>query len=53
MKNRSASWVVNEATEVPTGYSEHEMHPALRRTNEIIAGGAELGKRLRDWKAMR
>ena len=46
-----ASWIVNAATGLPTDYGEHEMHPALRRSTEIITSGSELVRRLSAWKA--
>lgn len=37
-----ASWVVNDDTGQPTGYTSDEMHPDLRRTANIIRSGDAL-----------
>ncbi len=48
-----ASWVVGANTGLPTDYREHEIHPALRRTAEIITRGGELKDRLSAWRIAR
>jgi len=45
-----ASWVVNANTKLPTGYAPAEMHPALRRTQDVIESGSELRQRMARWK---
>lgn len=40
-----ASWVVNSATGMPSGYSPALLHPALR-TTDIIRTGSELKRRM-------
>jgi hypothetical protein len=47
--NRShlASWVVSVNNGEPTGYAEHEKHPDLHTTSEIIQSGDELVRRMR------
>lgn len=41
------SWIVNQKTMLPTGYSDAECHPELRRSTFVIRTGDEL----RDWMA--
>ena len=41
-----ASWVVNAATEEPTGYAEHEKHTDLYRTSAVIKTGEDLRRRM-------
>ena len=41
------SWIVNQKTLVPTGYTEEERHPALTTKSFVIRTGAEL----RSWMA--
>jgi len=36
------SWVVNEETGLPTGYSEMRMHSSLTERSHVIASGEEL-----------
>ena len=48
-----ASWVVSAATGMPTDYAKDEMHPALFRERELISSGAELMRRLKEWRAVR
>jgi hypothetical protein len=47
-----ASWVVNEATGEPTGYAEHQKHPELHLTAEIIRDGDELIRRIKREKPL-
>lgn len=42
-----ASWVVNDDTGQPTGYTADEKHPELRRTAHIIRAGDALDALLR------
>jgi hypothetical protein len=51
--SEEASWVVSAWSGLPTDYSEEEMHPALRRSREIITAGYDLKKRLSAWKTER
>jgi hypothetical protein len=39
------SWIVNQKSLRPTGYSENECHPDLLRKSFVLMSGAEL----RDW----
>ena len=39
------SWIVNQKSLRPTGYSENECHPALLRKAFVLMSGAEI----RDW----
>lgn len=41
------SWVVNEKTGGPTGYSASQKHPDLYVNSEIITSGSELIRRMR------
>jgi len=50
---REASWIVSAEDGLPTDYDDEEMHPALRRTNEIITTGADLTSRLAKWRIAR
>lgn len=52
-RNAEASWIVNAATGLPTGYSQDETHPALLHTGDIITSGIALTLRLASWKASR
>ena len=36
------SWIVNQETELPTGYSEENMHPDLRSKPRVIKTGQQL-----------
>jgi hypothetical protein len=45
-----ASWVVNAATGLPTGYQRSEMHPALNHRAEVLHTGEQLRRRLQRWK---
>lgn len=36
------SWIVRVATDLPTGYSDREMHPELRTHPHVIAAAADL-----------
>src|SRR4051812_36758171 len=47
------SWIVNGETGLPTDYSQSEIHPSLRRRNEIIDSGTGLVMRMTAWKAKR
>jgi alkylated DNA nucleotide flippase Atl1 len=47
-----ASWIVNAQNGLPNGYSQHEMHAALPRS-EIITFGTALAMRIAAWKAKR
>lgn len=42
------SWVVNQETSLPTGYSDDEMHPDLQSNPNVLKGGAELDAWLRE-----
>lgn len=42
------SWVVNQATELPTGYEPDEMHPELRSNSNILRAGVDLEAWLRE-----
>jgi hypothetical protein len=48
LRNRRYSWVVNANTHLPTGYSEEQMHPALRESEEVINSSSELDEWLRN-----
>jgi hypothetical protein len=48
-----ASWIVSAETGLPTDYSQGEMHPSLRRRDEIIDSGTGLVMRMTAWKATR
>jgi len=52
-RSPEASWVVNAETGMPTGYEAHERHPALLSNPDIISSGAELERRLAQWKSNR
>ena len=52
-RTAEASWIVNASTGLPTDYSQHEMHPALLRSSDIITSGIALTLRLTAWKAKR
>ena len=41
------SWIVNQKTLLPTGYTEAEYHPALRAKKFVLM----TGEQLRDWMA--
>jgi hypothetical protein len=45
------SWIVSAGTGLPTGYSEDDLHPSLRRRDEIIHTGTELIMRMTAWKS--
>lgn len=45
------SWVVNQETGLPTGYSEEEMHPELRSSTEALRRPEELEAWLRDTRS--
>jgi hypothetical protein len=36
------SWVVNQETDLPTGYSAEEIHPSLKEHRQIISSSAQL-----------
>jgi hypothetical protein len=42
-----ASWVVNDATGEPTGYAQHQKHPELHHTPDIIRTGEDLVRRMK------
>jgi hypothetical protein len=42
------SWVVNQDTHLPTGYTEEQMHPALQSRDEVIRDPDELAHWLRN-----
>jgi len=42
-----ASWVMNDSTGDPTGYTEHQKHPDLYSTEEIIRSGDDLIRRMK------
>jgi hypothetical protein len=48
-----ASWIVNAADGLPTGYAQDECHPALFSQPDVIATGRELVMRLTVWRATR
>ena len=39
------SWIVNQKTLLPTGYSEEDYHPALTKKSLVLKTGTQL----RDW----
>lgn len=41
-KRPEVSWVVNAATELPTGYAPSQYHPDLRSRSRVIRDGNEL-----------
>lgn len=41
------SWIVNQKTLKPTGYTDEECHPALLRSSFVL----KTGKELREWMA--
>ena len=45
-KRKEASWVVSARTGEPTGYTDDEKHPCLKKNRHIIRSGAELLSRL-------
>ena len=45
------SWIVSAGTGLPTGYSEDDLHPSLRRRDEIIRSATELIMRMTAWKS--
>ena len=49
-RSPEASWVVNADTGLPTGYHEHERHPALLSRTEIITNGNELERKMARWR---
>ena len=48
-----ASWVVNDATGLPTDYEQSDWHPDLLASSTIIRTGDELAMRLTIWRAKR
>ncbi len=52
-RSPEASWIVNAADGLPTGYAQHDMHPALFDRNDVISAGMQLAMRLAVWKATR
>ena len=49
-KRKEASWVVNAKTGEPTGYTDAQKHPCLKKSRHIIRSGPELLKRMREHK---
>ena len=49
-RRKEASWVVNAKTEEPTGYTDAQKHPCLKKRQHIIRSGPELLKRMRGHK---
>jgi hypothetical protein len=47
------SWIVNQATGLPTDYSGDEVHPALLSRGDIISSGRELALRMTAWRQRR
>lgn len=47
------SWIVNQATGLPTGYDGSELHPGLLSHGEIISSGRELALKMSVWKRSR
>ena len=45
-KRKEASWVVNGETEEPTGYTDAQKHPCLKKSADIIRSGPDLLKRM-------
>ena len=43
-RRKEASWVVNAKTEEPTGYTDAQKHPCLKKSRHIIRSGPELLK---------
>jgi alkylated DNA nucleotide flippase Atl1 len=48
-----ASWVVNDKTDLPTGYEQSDWHPELLASSMIIRTGQELTLRLALWRTKR
>ena len=48
MRRPEASWVVNDETDMPSGYQLHQLHPELMRRSVIIRSGEQLRLLLRD-----
>ncbi len=42
------SWIVNQDTGLPTGYTEADMHPDLRKNETVIKTSFQLENWLRD-----
>jgi hypothetical protein len=53
MRRPEASWVVNAATRLPSGYRREELHPELGCNSRIITTGKELEQHLRSWRSSR
>ena len=49
-KRKEASWVVNAKTGEPTGYTDAQKHPCLKKSRHIIRSGPDLLKRMREHK---
>ena len=43
-RRKEASWVVNAGTGEPTGYTDAQKHPCLKKSRDIIGSGPELLK---------
>ena len=41
-RDKRHSWVVNQDTHLPTGYTEEQIHPALNSRAEVISDVDEL-----------
>jgi len=52
-RRAEASWVVNDQTELPTGYEQTNWHPDLLASSSVIRTGNELALRLALWRAKR
>jgi hypothetical protein len=50
-RRQEASWIVNDATGLPTDYEQTEWHPELMATAQVIRTGTELTLRLSAWRA--
>ena len=46
-KDPRHSWIVNKSSGLPTDYHPSQMHPNLRRTDQIITTGDELRRLLK------
>jgi hypothetical protein len=41
-RDRRHSWIVNQTTELPTGYGQEDMHPDLRSRAKVLKTSQEL-----------
>lgn len=52
-RRAEASWVVNDKTDLPTGYEQADWHPELLASASVIRTGNELALRMALWRAKR